>query len=117
MEKVFKIGGIAGLQTGFGQSMKKAADLAVEEINAAGGAAGYKFTSEWFDTEGSAATGRTVAQRLITGGADVIIGCHASTVVLAIQDLMSQNKVLEIAMGSAEKIGELNNPWVVRVRE
>ncbi len=116
-EKTFKIGGIAGLQTGFGQSMKKAADLAIEEINAAGGAAGYKFTSEWFDTEGSAATGRTVAQRLITGGADVILGCHASTVVLAIQDLMSQNKVLEIAMGSAEKIGELNNPYVVRVRE
>jgi branched-chain amino acid transport system substrate-binding protein len=116
-EKVFKIGGIAGLQTGFGQSMKKAADLAIEEINAAGGAAGFKLTSEWFDTEGSAATGRTVAQRLITSGADVIIGCHASTVVLAIQDLMSQYKVLEIAMGSAEKIGELNNPWVVRVRE
>lgn len=116
-EKVFKIGGIAGLQTGFGQSMKMGADLAMEEINAAGGAAGYKLTAEWLDTEGSASTGRTVAQRLISSGADVILGCHASTVVLAIQDLMSQNKVLEIAMGSAQKISELNNPWVVRVRE
>jgi len=116
-EKVFKIGAIGGLQTGFGQSMKMGAELAIEEINAKGGAGGYKLTSEWLDTEGSAATGRTVAQRLIGNGADVILGCHASTVVLAIQDLMSQNKIMEIAMGSAQQLAELNNPWIVRVRE
>lgn len=115
--KVFKIGGIAGLQTGFGQSMKKGADLAIEEINAAGGIEGYTFEAEWFDTEGTAATGRTVAQRLIAGGANAILGCHASTVVLAIEDLMSENKVLEVAMGSAVSISELDNPYVVRVRE
>jgi branched-chain amino acid transport system substrate-binding protein len=115
--KTFKIGGIAGLQTGFGRSMQTAADLAIEEINKAGGVAGYKLVSEWLDTEGSASTGRTVAQRLISGGANMILGCHASTVVLAIEDLMRDNKILEIAMGSMPGIAQLNNPFVIRVRE
>jgi len=116
-EKVFKIGGIAGLQTGFGRSIQTAADLAIAEINAKGGVAGYKFVAEWLDTEGSASTGRTVAQRLISNKANMILGCHASTVVLAIHDLMRDNKILEIAMGSAAALAALDNPWVVRVRE
>lgn len=115
--KIFKIGGIASLQAGFGRSMQTAADLAVAEINAAGGVAGYTFSTEWLDTEGSASTGRTVAQRLITGGANVILGCHASTVVLAIEDLMREHQILEIAMGSMPGLADLDNPWVVRVRE
>ncbi len=115
--KEFKIGGIAGLQTGFGRSIQSAAELAIEEINNAGGVAGYKLTSQFLDTEGSASTGRTVAQRLISGGSNMILGCHASTVVLAIEDLMEQSKILEIAMGSAAALAQLNNPWVVRVRE
>jgi len=117
-DKVFKIGGLAALQQGFGRSMQAGAQLAVDEINAAGGVNGYKLQMIWLDTETSPAIGRTLAQRLIFNDhVDAILGCHASTVVLAIADLMAQNQILEIAMGSAQKITELNNPWIVRVRE
>lgn len=117
-DKVFRIGGLAALQAGFGRSMQTGAQLAVDEINAAGGVNGYKLQMIWLDTEASPAIGRTLAQRLIFNDrVDAILGCHASTVVLATADLMSQNQILDIAMGSAQKVTELNNPWIVRVRE
>jgi branched-chain amino acid transport system substrate-binding protein len=117
-EKVFRVGGLAALQQGFGRSMQSGAQIAVDEINAAGGVNGYKMQMIWLDDETSPATGRTLAQRLIFNDkVDAILGCHASTVVLATADLMAQNQILDIAMGSAQKVTELNNPWIVRVRE
>ena len=117
-EKIFKIGGLAALQQGFGRSMDTGASVAVDEINAAGGVDGYKLQMVWLDTETSPSIGRTLAQRLIFNDrVDAILGCHSSTVVLATADLMAQNQILDIAMGSAQKVTELNNPWIVRVRE
>jgi branched-chain amino acid transport system substrate-binding protein len=117
-ERVFKIGGLAALQQGFGQSMQAGASVAVDEINAAGGVDGYKLQMVWYDDELSPSIGRTLAQRLVFNDhVDAILGCHASTVVLATADLMMQNQILDIAMGSAQKVTELNNPWIVRVRE
>ena len=117
-EKIFKIGGLAALQQGFGRSMDTGASVAVDEINAAGGVDGYKLQMTWLDTETSPSIGRTLAQRLIFNDrVDAILGCHSSTVVLATADLMAQNQILDIAMGSAQKVTELNNPWIVRVRE
>jgi branched-chain amino acid transport system substrate-binding protein len=117
-EKVFKIGGLAALQMGFGRSMQAGAQVAVDELNAAGGVDGYRLQMTWLDTEGSPSTGRTLAQRLIFNDrVDAIVGCHWSTVVLATADLMAQNQILDLAMGSAQKVTELNNPWIVRVRE
>ena len=117
-EKVFKIGGLAALQQGFGRSMQTGASVALDEINATGGVDGYKLEMTWLDTETSPSIGRTLAQRLIFNDrVDAILGCHSSTVVLATADLMTQNQILDIAMGSAQKVTELNNPWIVRVRE
>jgi branched-chain amino acid transport system substrate-binding protein len=117
-EKIFKVGGLAALQQGFGRSMDTGASVAVDEINAAGGVDGYKLQMVWLDTELSPSIGRTLAQRLIFNDrVDAILGCHSSTVVLATADLMAQNQILDIAMGSAQKVTELNNPWIVRVRE
>jgi branched-chain amino acid transport system substrate-binding protein len=115
---VFKIGGLASLQSGYGQSMVSGAALAIEEINAAGGVNGIKFEIDWQDTEANASIGRTAAQKLIYGSkVDAILGCHASTVVLAIEGLVKSANVLEVAMGSATAVTALGNPWIVRVRE
>ncbi len=115
---VFKIGGLASLQSGYGQSMVSGAALAIEEINAAGGVNGIKFEIDWQDTQANASIGRTAAQKLIYGSkVDAILGCHASTVVLAIEGLVRSANVLEIAMGSATAVTALGNPWIVRVRE
>ncbi len=112
------VGGMAALQQGFGQSMQTGSALAVEEINAAGGVLGKPLRLIWTDSEVSPSTGRTLAQRLIFNDkVQFILGCHASTVVLATAPMMSQNKILDIAMGSAQAVTELKNPWIVRMRE
>jgi len=103
-EKIFKIGGLAALQQGFGQSMQAGASVAVDEINAAGGVDGYKLQMVWYDDELSPSIGRTLAQRLVFNDhVDAILGCHASTVVLATADLMMQNQILDIAMAAPRK--------------
>lgn len=112
------IGGMAALQQGFGRSINTGAALAIDEINAAGGVLGRPLRIVWTDSEASPSTGRTLAQRLIFNDkVQFILGCHSSTVVLAIAPMMTQNKILELAMGSAQAVTELKNPWIVRVRE
>ncbi|NLA07383.1 MAG: ABC transporter substrate-binding protein [Firmicutes bacterium] len=115
---VFKIGGLASLQSGYGQSMVSGAGLAIEEINAAGGVNGIKFEIDWQDTEANASIGRTATQKLVYGSkVDAILGCHASTVILATESLIKNAGILQIAMGSATAVTELGNPWIARVRE
>lgn len=114
----FKLGGLASLPTSYGESMVSGAGLAIEEINAAGGINGIQFSIDWQNTQGGASVGRMAAQRLIYDtGVDALIGCHQSTVVLAIEGLVAQNNVIEMAMGSAEQLTLLGNPWLFRVRE
>lgn len=114
----FKIGGLAALQLSYGKSMMSGAKLAIDEINAAGGVNGIKFEIDWQDSEGTASTGRTAAQKLIYGSkVDAILGCHASTVVLGIEGMVKEAGILEVAMGSATAVTALNNPWIARVRE
>jgi len=115
---VFKIGGLASLQSGYGQSMVSGAGLAIEEINAAGGVNGIKLEIDWQDTEANASIGRTATQKLVYGSkVDAILGCHASTVILATEGLIRNAGLLQIAMGSATAVTELGNPWIARVRE
>ena len=49
-----------------GQNMKDGIDLAVEEINAAGGISGRPIQIVYGDTQGANATGMTEMERLIT---------------------------------------------------
>ena len=88
---VFKIGGLASLQSGYGQSMVSGAGLAIEEINAAGGVNGIKLEIDWQDTEANASIGRTATQKLVYGSkVDAMLGCHASTVILATEGLLER---------------------------
>lgn len=99
-------------------TMNAGAQLAVDEINAAGGVLGSKYELIWYDSEHSPPSAATGTQRLIfNDNVQYIVGCHASTVVLAIEVLVAQNSVLNVAMGSAQKLTELNNLWITRVRE
>lgn len=114
----FRIGGLAALQLSYGKSMTSGAKLAIDEINKAGGVNGVKFEIDWQDSEGTATVGRTAAQKLIYGSkVDAILGCHGSTVVLAIEGLVKEAGILEVALGSATAVTALGNPWIARVRE
>ena len=115
-----RIGGMAALQQGFGQSIEAGARLAVHEINEAGGVLGNKIELTWLDSEHSPSTGRTLAQRLIFNDkVQAMMGCHSSSVVIAVEPMTKQNKILHLGMGSAPSLDEisLKNPWLNRMRE
>lgn len=73
-------------------------EMAIEEVNAAGGAAGHTFVSVARDTKLNPATASAAAKELITKeGVNVLIGGLSSAVGLAISEVAKQEKVVYLA--------------------
>ncbi len=96
-----KIGGVAPLSGGvavYGVECKNGIDLAVEEINAAGGIAGKKVEFICEDDEGSPDKTVNAFKKLITkDGVKYVIGSLTSGCTQAITTLAQASKVIQIA--------------------
>lgn len=96
-----KIGGIAPLSGGvavYGTECKNGVDLAVEEINAAGGINGQKIEFICEDDEGDSAKSVNAYKKLVTKDrVKVIIGSLPSGCTMAITNLAQAQKVVQIA--------------------
>ncbi|MGI6038472.1 MAG: ABC transporter substrate-binding protein [Limnochordia bacterium] len=101
-----------------GDAARSGALLAIEQINAAGGVLGHELQLVWEDSQGAATPAVTAMQKLIyQHNVDAVIGDSQSTAVLAAEHLVAQEGVIQFALGSAEQITEIDNPWLFRVRE
>ncbi|MGI6557692.1 MAG: ABC transporter substrate-binding protein [Limnochordia bacterium] len=120
-DKVIKFGILAPFTGGSapnGDATTNGALLAIEQINKEGGILGHKLELVWEDSQGAATPAVTAAQKLIyQHKVDVIIGDTQSTAVLAAEPLVAKEEVIMFPLGSAERITQLGNPWLVRVRE
>ena len=101
---VYKIGLINHL-TGdaalYGQSMKKGAEVALDEINAAGGINGVPVEVIYEDDRFSAADARTAFLKLVeTDKVPVIMGSGSSTVSLDLCPLAQEREVVQISPAS-----------------
>jgi len=86
----------------YGQSAKEGIDLAIDEINAAGGIHGKKITIIYEDDKADPATGTTVFQRMINiEKVPAILGPMASSVTLAIAPIAEKNKVIVLSPASS----------------
>ena len=96
-----KIGGIAPLSGGvavYGTECKNGIDLAIEEINAAGGINGQKIEFICEDDEGDSAKSVNAYKKLVTKDrVKVIIGSLPSGCTMAITNLAQAQKVVQIA--------------------
>lgn len=96
-----KIGGVAPLSGGvavYGVECKNGIDLAVAEINAAGGINGQMLEFICEDDEGDAAKSVSAYKKLITkDGTRLIIGSLTSGCTIAITSQAQANKVVQIA--------------------
>lgn len=118
--EVIKIGlvcPVTGSAASYGETMIQSAELAVEEINAAGGVDG-KYTLELIieDDEGTPAKSVTAAQKLINqDGISVLIGAQASTCTLAVMEVTASAGIPQIIPAStALSIVEQGNEWIFR---
>lgn len=109
----FKIGGIGPTTGGaaiYGLAVQNAAQLAVEEINAAGGVNGYKFELNFQDDEHDAEKSVNAYNVVKDWGAQMIIGSVTSTPCIAVaQKTMEDNMFQLTPSGSAVECAQYDN--------
>ncbi len=119
--KVVKIGamypmtGRAGL---YGKDSVAAAEMAIDEINAKGGAAGYKIEAYFTDSKAKPAYAVRVAKRYIADEkVNFLFGVVSSGVGLAVTEVSKQNKVIFIGTDHASTRLTVDNfqPYYFRV--
>ena len=101
----FKIGVIAEAQAVAGSSIPQAAQLAAEEINAAGGVNGTKIEIVTYDNHSSAAESVRAFQRAVgEDHVNAVIASYVSEVVLALEPWSGRLKTVMITPGAASDV-------------
>lgn len=117
--RIGEINSYSGIAAGFTLPYRQAVEMAVDEINAAGGLLGRKVEVLFRDDKGSPAEAIKQAQALVAEEkVDLLAGTYLSNVGLAVSDFAKQNKVLFVA---AEPLSEAvtwsqGNHYTFRVR-
>lgn len=109
--KIGSIGPLSGPYAVYGGDCKNGIELAVNEINEAGGINGQKFELIAEDDEGAAEKSVSAYKKLVTkDGTKFIIGSLTSGCAIAISPLAQAQKVLQIApAATAPKLTEAGN--------
>jgi len=99
--KIGFINHLTGDMAPYGQSLKKGTELAVDEINAAGGINGHPIEVIYEDDRGQAADAITAFTKLVeTDKVPVVLGSASSTITLAICRKAQEAKVVQISQAS-----------------
>jgi branched-chain amino acid transport system substrate-binding protein len=119
-EETVKVGivlPLTGDQAKFGEIEKQSFDLALQEINAAGGIKGKKLELVMEDDTGRPDVGRSVVEKLITKDKVVMMGGgYSSSVTYAVAGVCQQNQMpFLINTGSADDITEKKWDYVFRM--
>lgn len=108
---------LTGPQAKFGEIEKKSFDMALEEINAAGGINGKKLELVMEDDTGRPEVGRSVVEKLITKDKVVMLGGgYSSSVTFAVAGVCQQNKMpFLVNTGAADKITTSGWDYIFRL--
>ena len=108
---------LTGDQAKFGEIEKRSFDLALEEINAAGGVKGSKLEFVIEDDTGRPEVGRSVVEKLITKDKVLMVGGgYSSSVTYAVAGVCQQNQMpFLVNTGSADNISTSGWDWIFRL--
>lgn len=114
--KLGVIAGMSGPGTSYGIGIRQGAEMAVKEINAAGGVKGRKITLVLVDDASNPAQSVTAMQRLVNEKVDLIVGGWGSSQVLANMEVSERAGIPYIVVGATNpKITTEKNKWTFRV--
>ena len=112
---VFRIGGIGPLTgdaSSYGNSVKNGAQIAVDEINEAGGAAGYQFELLFEDDELDEEKSVNAYNKLMDSNVNAILGSVTSGCSIAVSEVSKDDGILQITpSGSAQACTQYDNAF------
>lgn len=114
--KVGVFGPMTGDAAGYGQSLREAAEMVVNEKNAKGGVLGQKIQLVIGDDAGKPEQAVNVAKRLATNdNVLIMLGSISSPASLAASQVAQQTQTPQIVIsGTAQRITTQGNQWVFR---
>ncbi len=120
-KKPYKIGGIfavTGPASFLGDPEKKSMEMAVDQINAAGGIDGHMLEAVIYDTEGDPSKGVMSVNKLINRDQVIaIIGPSTTPVTLAVMPIVQRAQIPFISCAAGNKIVQPINPWVFKTAQ
>lgn len=109
----FKLGGmgpLTGQNASYGISVHQGAQIAVEEINAAGGVLGQKIELLFQDDESDAETAMSAYNKLMDQKIQALLGATTSGPTIALTDLTQEDGILQLTpSGSAMECTQYDN--------
>ncbi|MCA0401574.1 MAG: branched-chain amino acid ABC transporter substrate-binding protein [Proteobacteria bacterium] len=90
-------GPITGSSAAFGAQLKNGVELAVEDINAAGGILGQKISVTLGDDVGDPKQGVSVANKFVGDGVKLVVGHFNSGVTIPASEIYQENNILMIS--------------------
>ncbi len=117
----YKIGGIfavTGPSSMLGDPEKKSMELAVEQINKAGGVDGHMLEAIIYDTEGDPSKTVMGASKLINkDNVMAIVGPSLTPTTLAVMPMIQKAKMPFISCAAGNKIVQPVDPWVFKTAQ
>ncbi|MER1968721.1 ABC transporter substrate-binding protein [Castellaniella sp. GW247-6E4] len=112
--KVAQIVELTGNGATVGTNFKNGADLAIKEINAAGGILGRQIVTTSADTQTNPGISKALAQKAIDDDAFAVLGPVYSGAIMVSMHTTEAAKVPNIIGGEAAAITQQGNPYVFR---
>ncbi len=111
--KLGMAGPITGPSAATGAQMKNGVEQAVEDINAAGGILGQKFTIAIGDDVSDPKQGVSVANKFVGDGIKFVIGDYNSSVSIPASEVYNENGILQITPASTNPTFTERKLWNV----
>lgn len=99
-----------------GENTKKGVDMAVKEINAAGGVLGKEFVVTYQDDAANQTGAVNALNKLISENVVGIVGPNMSSNIIAMSDTVKTASMPCLVGGTSPKIATLENPYLFRIR-
>src|ERR1700759_5601364 len=106
-------GPMTGEYSGFGRQLKNGADMAVAEINAAGGVLGKKLALETEDDACDPKQARSVAEKIGSANVPFVAGHYCSSSSIPASEAYADNNVLQITPASTNPLFTERKLWNV----
>ncbi|HHU94407.1 MAG TPA: amino acid ABC transporter substrate-binding protein [Alcaligenaceae bacterium] len=115
--KVGVINSASGAFSAFGQRYQTGMEVALEEINAAGGINGEPLELVVQDDRSEAQSALAAVESMKNQGIPLVIGSYASSITGPMARLLTRHKIPLIVLGSADdSITNPGSPWVFRAK-